>query len=120
MTASSTPQRATGSAAILQPDGLLRGARQLPSPNQDERADPEDVSLLVIHNISLPPDRFGGPWIDALFTNTLDPKAHPYFETIHTLRVSAHLWHLPRRPCHAVRALRPPRLACRSIELRGS
>ncbi len=91
MTGSSTPQRAAGSAAILLPDGLLRGARQRPSPNQDPRPDPDDVSLLVIHNISLPPDRFGGPWIDALFTNSLDPKAHPYFETIHTLRVSSHL-----------------------------
>ena len=91
MTGSSTPQRPEGSAAIALPDGRLRGARQLPSPNNDERPDPADISLLVIHNISLPPDRFGGPWIDALFTNSLDPKAHPYFETIHQLRVSAHL-----------------------------
>nr|WP_240433523.1 1,6-anhydro-N-acetylmuramyl-L-alanine amidase AmpD [Solimonas sp. K1W22B-7] len=91
MPGSSTPQRQDGSAAIVLPQGLLRGARQLPSPNQDERPDPQDVSLLVIHNISLPPDRFGGPWIDALFSNTLDPSAHPYFETIKNLRVSAHL-----------------------------
>jgi N-acetyl-anhydromuramoyl-L-alanine amidase len=71
--------------------GYLRGARQRPSPNQDERPDPADVSLLVIHNISLPPGEFGGPWIDALFANALDPAAHPYFATIHALRVSAHL-----------------------------
>jgi N-acetyl-anhydromuramoyl-L-alanine amidase len=45
----------------------------------------------VIHGISLPPGHFGGPWIDALFTNTLDPAAHPYFQAIHALRVSTHL-----------------------------
>jgi AmpD protein len=90
VTGSSTPQRAGGSPAISA-QGWLAAARPLPSPNQDERTDPADISLLVIHNISLPPDRFGGPWIDALFTNRLDPKAHPYFETIHQLRVSAHL-----------------------------
>ena len=41
--------------------------------------------------ISLPPGEYGGPWIDALFSNTLDPAAHPYFENIHQLEVSAHL-----------------------------
>ena len=91
MTGSSTPQRPNGSAPIALPQGWLQGARQLPSPNHDERPDPQDISLLVIHNISLPPDRFGGPWIDALFTNSLDPKAHPYFEGIKHLRVSSHL-----------------------------
>ncbi len=92
MTVLLTPRRAGGSRwRIHLPDGLLVGARQRPSPNCDERSDPDDISLLVIHNISLPPDRFGGPWIDALFTNTLDPAAHPYFETIKDLRVSAHL-----------------------------
>ena len=47
-------------------------------------------SLLVIHNISLPPGEFGGPYIDQLFTGTLDPAQHPYFAEIHQLRVSAH------------------------------
>ena len=47
--------------------------------------------LIVIHNISLPPGEFGGDWIEALFTNRLDPAAHPYFTQIHRLRVSAHL-----------------------------
>lgn len=71
--------------------GLLREARQQPSPNCDER--PADVlpDLIVIHGISLPPGEFGGPWIDALFTNSLDPAAHPYFQDIHQLRVSSHL-----------------------------
>ncbi|MGH8444501.1 MAG: 1,6-anhydro-N-acetylmuramyl-L-alanine amidase AmpD [Solimonas sp.] len=73
-------------------DGWLAGARVCRSPNCDARPDPVDISLLVIHNISLPPGRFGGPHVDELFTNTLDPQAHPYFATIHSLRVSSHLF----------------------------
>ncbi|WP_051362187.1 1,6-anhydro-N-acetylmuramyl-L-alanine amidase AmpD [Solimonas soli] len=72
-------------------DGWLAGARVCRSPNRDARPDADDISLLVIHNISLPPGRFGGPYIDQLFSNTLDPAAHPYFATIHALRVSSHL-----------------------------
>lgn len=71
--------------------GLLEGARQVASPNCDARPDGYEPELIVIHNISLPPGQFGGPWIDALFTNTLDPAADPYFADIHQLRVSAHL-----------------------------
>jgi len=71
-------------------DGWLVPVRRLPSPNQDDRPDGE-ISLLVIHCISLPPGRFGGPYIDALFSNRLDPHTHPYFRTIADLRVSAHL-----------------------------
>lgn len=69
----------------------LRGAAWRPSPNCDARPDPADISLLVVHAISLPPGRFGGPWIDRLFTNALDPRAHPYFRKIHPLEVSSHL-----------------------------
>ncbi len=50
-----------------------------------------EVSLLVIHGISLPPGRFGGPWIEDLFLNRLDPDADPYFRDICGLRVAAHL-----------------------------
>ena len=71
--------------------GWLAGARVCVSPNHDARPDPDDISLLVIHNISLPPGRFGGPYIDQLFTNTLAADAHPYFAGIAALRVSAHL-----------------------------
>lgn len=70
---------------------LRPGARQLHSPHFDTRPDPEDLSLIVIHNISLPPDEFGGPWIDELFLGRLDHAAHPYFKTLLGLRVSAHL-----------------------------
>jgi AmpD protein len=54
-------------------EGWLVGARRVPSPHHDCRPDEEAPSLLVVHNISLPPGEFGGPWIDALFTGTLDP-----------------------------------------------
>ena len=71
--------------------GLLAAARQVPSPNQDARPAGATPELIVIHGISLPPGEFGGPWIDRLFTNRLDPAAHPYFAKIAALRVSAHL-----------------------------
>ena len=71
--------------------GLLAGARQCPSPNCDARPEGEAPSLIVLHGISLPPGEFGGPWIDDLFTNRLDPQAHPYFVGLAGLRVSAHL-----------------------------
>lgn len=70
--------------------GWLTGVKRVPSPHCDERPDEELPSLLVIHNISLPPGEFGGPYIDQLFTATLDPDAHPYFQDISQLRVSAH------------------------------
>lgn len=61
------------------------------SPNADSRPSPTDISLLVIHNISLPPEQFGGPYISQLFGNCLDPTEHPYFQQIHQLKVSSHL-----------------------------
>lgn len=70
--------------------GWLQGIRHECSPHQDSRPDDEQPGLLVVHNISLPPGEFGGPWIDALFAGTLDPSAHPYFADIAHLRVSAH------------------------------
>ncbi len=69
---------------------LLAGAAFLPSPNCDERPLPAEISLLVVHAISLPPDEFGGPYIDDLFLDRLDPAAHPYFAGIVGRRVSAH------------------------------
>lgn len=70
--------------------GWLVDARRVPSPHHDSRPDNETPSLLVVHNISLPPGEFGGPWIDALFSGTLAPDAHPFFAEIAHLRVSAH------------------------------
>lgn len=71
-------------------EGWIAGVRRVPSPHFNPRPDDETPWLLVVHNISLPPGEFGGPWIDALFTGQLDPEAHPYFADIHHLRVSAH------------------------------
>jgi len=70
-------------------DGWCRQAMPLPSPNCDARPEVA-IDLLVIHNISLPPRRFGGPFIAALFANRLDHAADPYFEQLRGLRVSAH------------------------------
>jgi len=69
----------------------LTNITQTPSPNFDERPDPTDISLLVIHCISLPPGEFGNHYIDRLFCNQLDPDDHPYFEDVYQLTVSAHL-----------------------------
>ncbi len=86
--------------------GWLLAAKPVPSPNCDQRPAGTAVTLAVIHGISLPPGEFGGDGILQLFTNDLDPSAHPYFASIAALRVSAHF--LIRRdgellqfvPCH--------------------
>lgn len=71
-------------------DGWLTTARRVISPHHDTRPEQVTPRLLVIHNISLPPGQFGGPYIDQLFQGTLDPDAHPFFAEIQALRVSAH------------------------------
>lgn len=80
-----------GAIRVDKATGLIDAARQCPSPNQDERPGDAEPGLLVLHGISLPPGRFGGPEIERLFTNTLDWDAHDYFEQIRGLEVSAHL-----------------------------
>lgn len=65
-------------------------ARRVPSPNFDSRPASVSVQLVVVHAISLPPGEFGGSGIVQLFTNCLDPTAHPYFSQIQGLRVAAH------------------------------
>ena len=74
----------------LDQDGWCLQADRVSSPNCDERPSGSAIDLLVIHNISLPPDQFGGPWISALFTNTLDIQADPYFIQLQELCVSSH------------------------------
>ncbi|GBL45944.1 N-acetylmuramoyl-L-alanine amidase AmpD [Sulfuriferula multivorans] len=76
----------------LQQNGVVSGVRFIASPNCDWRANPDDIRLLVVHNISLPPGEFGGAGVVALFTNRLDPTAHPYYASIHSLHVSAHFF----------------------------
>ena len=73
-------------------DGCLVGATHCPSPNYDERAANTVVSLLVIHNISLPPGEYGGSEVVDFFQNNLKSEAHPYFEAIADIKVSAHLF----------------------------
>jgi len=72
------------------PRGVLAAARQCRSPNHDARPEGSLIELLVIHNISLPPGHFGGQAVEELFMNMLDCAAHPYFESLRGLRVSAH------------------------------
>lgn len=71
--------------------GRLSTARQVPSPNCDDRPAGTTPDLIVVHGISLPPGEFGGPWIDRLFTNNLPPQQHPYFAAVAPLKVSSHL-----------------------------
>lgn len=78
-------------SAIDRASGLIRGARYVPSPNFDERPPGVQPDLIVVHGISLPPDEYGGPWIDRLFTNTLPADTHPYFQQVDGLRVSSHI-----------------------------
>ena len=73
-------------------EGWLDAARQAPSPNCDARPGNETPSLVVIHNISLPPGEFGGPAVEELFANRLDWDAHPYYQGIRGLEVSAHFF----------------------------
>ncbi len=73
-------------------DGWYRFARHLASPNHGPRPTGTQVSLVVIHAISLPPGKFGGGHVQQLFTNQLDWDAHPYFQSIRGLAVSAHFF----------------------------
>ena len=77
--------------ARLELTGLLPAAQYIDSPNHNQRPPGAAIDLLVIHNISLPPGVFEGDAIIDLFTNRLDPAAHPYFADIAALRVSSHL-----------------------------
>lgn len=115
--------------------GRLPEARWCASPNFGARPEPEEISLLVIHNISLPPGQFGGGHIEAFFQNRLDASAHPYFSTIERLQVSAHALidrqgsvtqfvDLRQRAWHAGRSCFGGREACNDysigIELEGA
>lgn len=117
-----------------QGDWLL-DAECSPSPNCDERKPPGDIVLIVVHGISLPPGEFGGPWIEDLFQNRLDPQAHPYFQEIAGIKVSAHLviyrdgrlvQYVPfsKRAWHAGQSCFGERTACNDfsigIELEGA
>ncbi len=82
--------RGVGTRYTVGADGWVAAATRIDSPNRDARPDALPPTLVVIHGISLPPGRFGGDGIVRLFTNTLDPAAHPYYAGLAGLRVSAH------------------------------
>lgn len=73
-------------------DGWWRGARRVESPNFGPRPAGERVTLALVHSISLPPGRYGGDEVERLFTNRLDCDAHPYFERLRGVQVSAHFF----------------------------
>ena len=75
---------------VIDPDGWLAGVPRRPSPHCDPRPEGMPVELLVIHNISLPPGEFSGDAIAELFLGCLDCDAHPYYERLRGVRVSAH------------------------------
>lgn len=75
----------------LRTTGRVPNARWCASPNYNERPPGKNPSLLVVHNISLPPGQFSGDAIEQFFCNRLDSSAHPYFQTIADLKVSSHL-----------------------------
>ncbi|MEH6355928.1 MAG: 1,6-anhydro-N-acetylmuramyl-L-alanine amidase AmpD [Marinobacter sp.] len=83
--------QASKAAAALRANGRIEAAVWRPSPNFGARPAAGQISLIVVHCISLPPGQFGGPEIENFFCNRLDIKAHPYFQTIATMTVSAHL-----------------------------
>ena len=113
----------------------LQGARRLESPNANARPDPDDVSLVVVHGISLPPGEFGTGLVDALFMNELDTTVHPALVDLEGVRVSSHLLisrrgrvtqfvPFDRRAWHAGRSSHQGRSDCNDysigIELEGT
>jgi AmpD protein len=74
------------------PDGWWRAARRVESPNHGPRPANTDISLALIHSISLPPGEYGGDGVERLFTNRLDWDAHPYYQRIRGLQVSSHFF----------------------------
>ena len=73
-------------------DGICSEAKFIASPNIDARPNAEDISLIVIHNISLPPKQYGGNGVIDLFSNQLNPDEHPYYAEIAPLKVSSHFF----------------------------
>jgi N-acetyl-anhydromuramoyl-L-alanine amidase len=101
MRAAKRRQKSAGLAKVWQSGGwLVATTTTKAGPRVDRRNSPNfgprplgtEVSLVVIHNISLPPGEFGGDWVEDFFLNQLDPAVHPYFSEISNLQVSAHFY----------------------------
>lgn len=87
-----TPKAQTAPSRPLWSNGWYRFAHQQRSPNYGPRPPQARIDLVVIHSISLPPGQYGGDEVMELFANTLDWDAHPYFNSIRGLQVSAHFY----------------------------
>ena len=85
-----TSAEVPGAAGSPWDQGWHRSALRQPSPNFGPRPPAAQIDLIVVHSISLPPGEYGGPAVRQLFTNTLDWDAHPYYQGIRGLTVSAH------------------------------
>ncbi len=79
-------------AFFIDDAGWARDMARSDCSNADERPAGTEISLLVIHNISLPPNEYGGGFVEDLFANRLDCDAHPYFDQLRGLKVSAHFY----------------------------
>ena len=79
------------SSIVIDKLGFANAAKQIASPNFDARPT-DEISMIVIHNISLPPNQYGGSGVVQLFTNMLNPNEHPYYAQIHTRKVSSHFF----------------------------
>jgi len=79
-------------ALTIDASGRLAGARFVASPNCDDRPPGAEITLLVVHNISLPPNEFGGDDVLRFFSNELDYSTHSYYEGLREVRVSAHFF----------------------------
>jgi AmpD protein len=90
MSASGSTSEPPASAPAGWHDGWWQGARTCPSPNFGPRPEGMEIDLVVLHSISLPPGEYGGDAIEQLFLNCLDWDAHPYYQQIRGLQVSAH------------------------------
>ncbi|MGN0915127.1 MAG: 1,6-anhydro-N-acetylmuramyl-L-alanine amidase AmpD [Succinivibrio sp.] len=78
--------------ALTVRSGWIEGVRQVPVSRFGKRPSGFEISLIVIHCISLPPGHFGGHYVDDIFTGTLNPDEHPYFKDVYALEVSTHLF----------------------------
>lgn len=82
----------SGPVRRITADHWLQRCRRAPTANSEPRDHPDDIELVVIHGISLPPGQFGGGYVEALFTNSLDVRRHPALASLEAVRVSAHLY----------------------------
>ena len=76
---------------MLIEDHLLKSAKQIQSPNYSERLNEDDINLIVIHSISLPPGKYNNSYIEEFFCNKLSVNENKYFESISDLKVSSHI-----------------------------